>query len=406
MEQTLTLKVRLYPTFEQRQQLKAVSYEYQRICNLISNWCFDTNQFFDRKAFQSEMYQYLRNNSDLNSLMVQSAYRTVSARYRTVETQLRQSEYVYQDINTKQWYRNKRDLSWLRNPICFRRPQVDYVRKYNYSFVQNATKISMNVLGQRIKVSYNTHFNDILLRDDVTLGTATLVQLKHKWYLHIAYTQEVPEWQSDTNQNVIGIDRGLRQIMTTYDNRDKTKFFNGKKIAYQRRKYHYLRQQLQRKNTKSAKRKLKRLAQQENRWMNDVNHCLSKTLVDNYGQNSLFVLEDLTNITFERKMRTKRQTNELHSWAFYDLQMKLAYKAQRNGSNIITVSAKYTSQRCPKCGIVKKSNRDHHLHLYKCVNCGFKTNDDRIGAMNLYELGKRYMTGNDKPSFEKINVSD
>ena len=33
-------------------------------------------------------------------------------------------------------------------------------------------------------------------------------------------------------------------------------------------------------------------------------------------------------------------------------------------------------------------------------------NDDRIGAMNLYELGKRYLTGNEQPKFEKINVQD
>lgn len=401
MEQTLTLKIQLYPTTEQKLLLKNVSCEYQRVCNLISIWCFDTNQFFERHAFQNELYQYLRSISNLNSLMIQSAFRTVSARYRSVQTQLRQSDYVFHDINSNHWYRVKRDLSWLQKPIRFNRPQADYVRKYNYSFVQNATKISMNVLGQRIKVSYNTHFNDILLSHNVKLCTAKLIQLKNKWYMHIAYTQTVPDWEHDNNQNVIGIDRGLRQIMTTYDQRGKTKFFNGKAIAYKRRKYNYLRQQLQRKNTKSAKRKLKRLGQQENRWMNDINHCLSKTLVNSYGDNSLFVLEDLSNITFERKMRTKQQTNELHSWSFYDLQTKISYKANRLGSKVITVPAKYTSQRCPKCGIVKKSNRKHKIHLYRCANCGFISNDDRVGAMNLYELGKKYMTGEDKPYFEK-----
>ena len=37
---------------------------------------------------------------------------------------------------------------------------------------------------------------------------------------------------------------------------------------------------------------------------------------------------------------------------------------------------------------------------------GFKTNDDRVGAMNLYELGKQYLTGNEHPKFELNNVTD
>ncbi|WP_035189768.1 transposase, partial [Ligilactobacillus equi] len=79
--------------------------------------------------------------------------------------------------------------------------------------------------------------------------------------------------------HVVGIDRGLRFLTTAYDEKDKTNFVSGKNIAYKRKKYAYLRSILQAKGTKSAKRKLKRLAHQENRWMADINHCLSKTLV-------------------------------------------------------------------------------------------------------------------------------
>ncbi|MEE5989023.1 transposase, partial [Ligilactobacillus equi] len=78
----------------------------------------------------------------------------------------------------------------------------------------------------------------------------------------------------------VGIDRGLRFLTTAYDEKGKTNFVSGKNIAYRRKKYAYLRSKLQAKGTKSAKRKLKRLAHQENRWMADINHCLSKTLVE------------------------------------------------------------------------------------------------------------------------------
>ena len=33
--------------------------------------------------------------------------------------------------------------------------------------------------------------------------------------------------------------------------------------------------------------------------MSDVNHRISKTLVEKYGKDTLFVLEDLTGVSFE-----------------------------------------------------------------------------------------------------------
>lgn len=225
--------------------------------------------------------------------------------------------------------------------------------------------------------------------------------------MHIPVTLEVAGWQQESNQHIVGIDRGLRQIMTVYDEHGKTQFFNGKQVAYQRKKYAYLRAKLQSAGTKSVKRHLKRLKQRENRWMSDVNHCLDKTLVDYYGTNTLFVLEDLTNVSFdEANQGTKARDRDLHTWSFYDLQTKLTYKTQSNQSQVLTVSAKYTSQRCPKYGQIRKENRNHQLHRYDCIYCGFRTNDDRVGAMNLYELGKDYLAGNEQPKFELINVTD
>ena len=137
--------------------------------------------------------------------------------------------------------------------------------------------------------------------------------------------------------------------------------------------------------------------------MNDVNHCLSKTLVKQYGKHTLFVLEDLTNVTFDTVSKRKKENRyEHHSWSFYDLEQKLAYKAIQNESQVITVSAQYTSQRCPKCGIIRKENRDKDNHIYHCHNCGYTSNDDRVAAMNIYELGKWFVSGIEKPQFEII----
>ena len=87
---------------------------------------------------------------------------------------------------------------------------------------------------------------------------------------------------------------------------------------------------------------------------------------------------------------------EKRSWAFYQLEQFLTYKANLNHSAILKVPAQYTSQRCPKCGYVDKKSRNHKSHIFKC-KCGYCSNDDRVGAMNIQQLGVRYVSGAEKP---------
>jgi transposase len=69
----------------------------------------------------------------------------------------------------------------------------------------------------------------------------------------------------------------------------------------------------------------------------------------------------------------------------------LEYKASLVGSKVIVVDPKYTSQTCPKCGHVEKSNRNKKTHTFKCKTCGYTSNDDRIGAINLQAKGVNYI---------------
>ena len=49
-------------------------------------------------------------------------------------------------------------------------------------------------------------------------------------------------------------------------------------------------------HTPSSRRRLKAIGQRENRWMQDINHQVSKALVENNPKHTLFVLEDLSGI--------------------------------------------------------------------------------------------------------------
>ena len=228
-----------------------------------------------------------------------------------------------------------------------------------------------------------------------------------QWYLYIGATKQIEELSNTDIRHVVGVDRGLRFLAVSYDEKGKTAFFDGKAALRKREAFAKLRAKLQAKGTKSAKRVLKRISGRENRWMSDVNHRISRTLVSRYGPGTLFVLEDLEGVSTGRLLdkRTKDGRRELRSWPFFQLEQFLTYKALIDGSAVVKVDAHYTSQRCPKCGQIRKENRKRDRHEYICSGCEYRSNDDRVGAMNIQLLGTMYIDGQDKPAFTKAEPS-
>lgn len=379
--------------------------QYRQACNFVSQYIFDNQFDLTYQSLNKKLYSDLRGLFGLKSQLAQSSIKTTIARYKTVKQQLFQNPYRYKDEDGR-WQRIPKTLEWLWNPVFFRRPQADLVRNRDYSFVDDGQVLSINTLGKRTKCTFEGEHFAGYLNVSYQLGTAKLVELKGRWYLHIPFTKAVEDFQKECVRHVVGIDRGLHFLAVSYDEQGKTKFVSGKKIATKRHKFQEVRKQLQAKGTKSAKRKLKAISGRENRWMSDVNYQISKTLVQKYGKDTLFVLEDLAGVSFEESnlSRTAKQNYDLRSWSFYQLEQFLTYKAHENRSEVLKVSAKYTSQRCPKCGIIRKANRDHHKHLYSC-QCGYKSNDDRIGAMNIQLLGTMWISGDTHPQYERLTTT-
>ena len=400
MEQTVNIKVKLN-ILEPNVGMKfsKTMEQYRLACNYVSEYLFNNNFPLNKNEVQKVIYNTIREKFNLKSQMTISCIRSVIARYKTVKTQMARRPYKYQDQNTGEWYREVRDLNWLHKPISFNRPQVDLQRNRDWSYLSSG-QLSINTLDGRVKVEPICRGFNQYLDGTWKFGLAKLLKSSGKWYLYISATKEVTNFDKQTVKHVVGIDRGLRFLATSYDEQGKTAFFDGQAIMRKRAKYQKLRATLQAKGTKSAKRRLKKLSGRENRWISDVNHYLSKTLVQKYGANTLFVLENLNGVSFERTDLPKALRNQNKSWAFYQLEQFLTHKAHLHNSEVVEVSAKYTSQRCPKCGVIKKDNRNHEKHEYHCDNCSYRSNDDRIGAMNIQLLGTQYISGQEQPKFE------
>lgn len=374
MEQiTITAKVQIAATDTDKVLLNKTMSVYCDACNYVSDYVFRTH---DLKQFSLNkiLYSTLREKFSLKSQMAQSVFKTVIARYKTILE------------NQNEWIKPS-----------FKKPQYDLVWNRDYSLTQNC--FSVNTLNGRVKLPYfaegmSKYFNHSIYR----FGTAKLVNKRGKYYLHIPVTYEVEESNISDICNVVGIDRGINFVVATYDSKHKSGFVSGKAIKQKRANYSRLRKELQMRHTPSSRRRLKAIGQRENRWMQDINHQVSKALATGNPKHTLFVLEDLTGIrNVTERVKTKNRYVSV-SWSFYDLEQKLIYKAKQNQSSVIKVDPRYTSQCCPACGHTEKSNRNKKIHLFTCKNCGYTSNDDRIGAMNLYRMGINYLADSQVPN--------
>ena len=204
-------------------------------------------------------------------------------------------------------------------------------------------------------------------------GEADLVLRDGKFYLFVTVT--VPETEVPPVSDYIGVDLGLVVLAATSDG----KLFGGGKVNGLRRRYCRIRSRLQSKGTKSAKRLLKKRRRKESLFSRDVNHCISKQIVSDAKCTKRGVaLEDLKNIRSRIKAR-REQRRDLYSWAFQDLQGKLAYKAKLSGVSVKFVPAFYTSQECSVCGHTAKVNRKTRGD-FECEKCGHKAHADTNGA--------------------------
>lgn len=407
-----TVKLKLLTTAQQDEQLMQVTLEYRNVCQYVSDWIFEHGFVLNFMTLQKEIYHEIRDKFQLNSQMVISALKTTTAKYKTIKEQHKQkpARYKIGEKTVKGRKKNiyevvPRTLEWLWEPVRFKAPQCDQVRNRNYRLLKDG-KLSLTTLSGTVKVPFQApDCWQKRLDEGWTLGTGKLVKQGKHWYFCVPMEIQTTPVAIESIERIVGIDRGLNFIVATADSDGKSFFKSGHEIMHRRHCFAKLRKKLQIHNTRGSRRKLKAIGHRENRWMSDVNHQISKALVDHYGPNTLFVLEDLTGVTFEEENLhgTAKARQDKRSWAFYQLEQFLIYKAEAAGSLVIKVSPRYTSQRCPHCGIIDKSQRDHDHHEYRC-RCGYRTNDDRVGALNLLELGHRYLKGESKPKYTKSKV--
>lgn len=191
---------------------------------------------------------------------------------------------------------------------------------------------------------------------------------------------------------VVGIDMGTRFFAVTYDGKS-TKFHHGAGTSLQHEMVTYsnLRKKLKGKGTRSARKRLKVISES---WRDQLDARIRETVEAVFKDaepGTVFALERLS-VPYNLKERLATADLGRMSTAIFALFNKaLREEAKKRECTILYVPASGTSNQCPACGIFRKRNRKQRSQFYEC-QCGFRSNDDRVAAMNIRERGITLLT--------------
>jgi IS605 OrfB family transposase len=256
-----------------------------------------------------------------------------------------------------------------------------------FTYRESDQHVGITLMSKKVWLPLSIGNYQLALLRGQTPTSATLVKRRSgDYYIQIAVELDTPP--TGKTPKVIGVDMGRRDIATTSTNRA----WNGNQLQATRDRYSRVRASLQSKRTRGSKRLLKRLSGKEARFQKNINHSISRQLVNEAkAKGAALAFEDLTDIrkSLNTKPRSKTERRRTNNWAFYQLRMFVTYKAVLAGVPVIFVPPAYTSQTCSRC---------HHIHpekgksyrngkVFNCGHCGLETDADWNAANNIATLG-------------------
>jgi IS605 OrfB family transposase len=196
-----------------------------------------------------------------------------------------------------------------------------------------------------------------------------------EYFQHVQIEDQAPE--PSAVSDCLGVDLGVVNLAVDSDGQT----FGGEGVEAARRRYAKHRRGLNKRGSKSARRRLCKVRRREANFRRNENHIIAKRLAEKAKATCRgLALEDLEGIRGRVNAR-RSQRSRLHGWAFHQLRQFVAYKAARAGVPIQFVDPRGTSRTCPECGHCHARNRVDRDD-FVCRACGHCSPADLVGALN------------------------
>jgi len=239
----------------------------------------------------------------------------------------------------------------------------------------NVNKETREISIPSLKLKLNYQFPNNFIK-------VNQVELDHR-YIYVSV--EIQDKQEIKVENYLGVDRNTTGHCAVIAMPHTGKVYKlGKQAFHTHRKYKKIREHLQIANAKKA---LKKLRHREKNIIKDINHKVSKKIVELALENNCGIkLEQLGGIRKNIKKRSNKKNkngesfkSSINTWEFYQLQSMIEYKAKICGIPLVFIDPHYTSQRCSRCKTIGIRNNKK----FTCPQCGHVDHADSNAAFNI-----------------------
>jgi putative transposase-like DNA-binding protein/probable transposase len=211
-------------------------------------------------------------------------------------------------------------------------------------------------------------------------SSVTLIRKADGWWLTLTYEEEVP-LQTPPHAPVVGVDAGITHFLTTSTGKHYGSFHGRLAKRHQRDR-----------EKRRRKAKLRACLTQKGveRLPSTRDPKLARTVRQeiNRAVNELYREHPGCQIAFERlsvatmRFKARRMNAALYASNLAHIPKQLAWGAAKRGVKATAVKSAYTSQECPRCHFVDRSNRPER-QTFCCGVCGWQAHADHNAAVNI-----------------------
>ncbi len=208
----------------------------------------------------------------------------------------------------------------------------------------------------------------------------TLIRKADGWWLTLTYEEESP-LQTPSDAPVVGVDAGITHFLTTSAGKHYGSFQGKLALRHQRdrekrRRKAKLRACLKQKGVEqlpsTRNPKLARTVRQE------INRAVNELYREHPGCQIAFERLNVATMRF----KARRMNAYLYASNLAHIPKQLAWGAAKRGVKATAVKSAYSSQECPRCHFVDRSNRPEQ-QTFCCGVCGWQMHADHNAAVNI-----------------------
>ena len=211
-------------------------------------------------------------------------------------------------------------------------------------------------------------------------------------YWYIGFSRKIKTYKTNLNNNILGIDLGIKNLATCSDKKVYKNINKTKKVKNLKKKLKRLQRKVSKKylvnkvgekfiktkNIVKLERKIKLVYRTLTNIRVNYTHQVTTEIVKT--KPSKIVMETLK---IKNMLKNKHLSNATSEQSFYRFTYFMEYKCKLYGIEFVKADMFYPSSKlCSCCGEIKKDLKLND-RIYKCCNCGLEIDRDYNASINL-----------------------